>query len=215
MFWPFNGCLSSVRYSEDIKEGYPACKATSSVRPPSPPIPRHRQLTTHSSQGPGGWSMSDSAISTPAQLGASWQGLQSGHPGNDEVRRLRVPSAGPWSYFTPKSQEGRGQDSEGAGLQITQFTDLNSRSDEGVTGCGFIGKLSYREALLPPSSTTISFLPSLSISTSIDQKWLMLRGGSLKSGFCCVPRRLLLCAVKLMLWLSLWCIMTLGPRGSS
>lgn len=75
--------------------------------------------------------MSDSAISTPAQLGASWQGLQSRHPGNDEVRRLRVPSAGPWSYFTPKSQEGRDQDSEGAGLQIPQFTDLNSRSDEG------------------------------------------------------------------------------------
>lgn len=144
--------------------------------------------------------MSDSAISTPAELGASWQGLQSGHPGNTEFRRLRVPSAGPWSYFTPKSQEGRDQDSEGAGLQIPQSTDLNSRWDKGVTGCSFIGKLSYRESLLPPfssSSTTISFLPSLSISTSIDQidqKWLMLRGGSLKPGFCCVPRRFLLCA---------------------
>lgn len=72
--------------------------------------------------------MSDSAISTPAQLGESWQGLQSGHPGNDEVRRLRVPSAGPWSYFTPKSQEGRDQDSEG---QIPQSTDLNFRLNEG------------------------------------------------------------------------------------
>lgn len=140
--------------------------------------------------------MSDSAISTPAELGASWQGLQFGHPGNAEVRRLRVPSAGPWSYFTPKSQEGRDQDSEGAGHQIPQSTDLNSRWDEGVTGCSFIGKLSYREGLFPPSSssTTISFLPSLNISTSIDQKQLMLRVGSLKPGLCCVPRRLLLCA---------------------
>ena len=75
--------------------------------------------------------MSDSAISTPAQLGGSWQGLQSGHPGNGEVRRLGVPSAGPWSYFTPKSQEGRDQDSEGVGLQIPQSTDLNSRLNEG------------------------------------------------------------------------------------
>lgn len=75
--------------------------------------------------------MSDSAISTPAQLGESWQGLRSGHPGNDEVRRLRVPSAGPWSYFTPKSQEGRDQDSEGVGLQIPQSTDLNFRLNEG------------------------------------------------------------------------------------